>query len=61
MLTPRESQIVAGLVRGDRNKDIARDLGISPATVKNHVENVLHKLGVERRGQVAGALEGRGA
>jgi DNA-binding NarL/FixJ family response regulator len=54
-LTPRETQILMDLERGATNKEIARRLGISAATVKNHVHNVLEKLEVNRR-QDAGAL-----
>mmetsp|Transcript_587 Transcript_587/g.1651 ORF Transcript_587/g.1651 Transcript_587/m.1651 type:complete len:224 (-) Transcript_587:91-762(-) len=54
-LTPRETQILLDLERGATNKEIARHLGISAATVKNHVHNVLEKLDVTRR-QEAGAM-----
>ncbi|WP_166434024.1 response regulator transcription factor [Roseovarius spongiae] len=54
-LTPRETQILFNLERGATNKEIARRLGISPATVKNHVHRVLEKLEVRRR-QEAGAI-----
>lgn len=48
-LTSRETQILLGLERGVSNKEIARMLGISPATVKNHIHNLLAKLEVTRR------------
>lgn len=54
-LTPRETQILFDLERGVSNKEIARRLGISSATVKNHIHNLLAKLEVTRR-QEAGAL-----
>lgn len=54
-LTPRETQILFDLERGATNKEIARRLGISAATVKNHVHHLLEKLEVRRR-QDAGAL-----
>ena len=54
-LTPREMQILSDIERGATNKEIARRLGISAATVKNHVHHVLEKLEVHRR-QDAGAL-----
>ena len=46
MLTPREQDILRGLVRGHPNKTIAFDLGISPRTVEVHRANVMTKLGV---------------
>jgi DNA-binding NarL/FixJ family response regulator len=51
LLTPREMEILEMICRGASNKDIARDLGISYQTVKNHVTAVLHKLGVKDRTQ----------
>jgi len=52
-LTPREMQIVELLAVGLSNKDIARRLNIGVATAKSHVHNLLGKLRVQRRGQVA--------
>jgi DNA-binding NarL/FixJ family response regulator len=52
-LTPREMQIVELLAAGLSNKDIARRLNIGVATTKSHVHNLLGKLHVQRRGQVA--------
>lgn len=48
-LTARERQILDLVACGFTNKGIARELEIEPATVKNHVHNILHKLGVETR------------
>ena len=48
-LTRREREIVRLLGEGLSNQDIARRCHISLATVKNHVHNVLGKLGVHRR------------
>jgi DNA-binding NarL/FixJ family response regulator len=55
-LTPRESEIVQLIERGLSNKEIARHLTIQVATVKNHVHNILEKLGVRHRADVARAL-----
>jgi two-component system nitrate/nitrite response regulator NarL len=55
-LTPREREIAALLARGLTNKEIAAKLVIGPATVKNHVHNVLQKLNVHRRTQAAALL-----
>ena len=45
-LTPRERDVLEGLVRGHPNKTIAYDLGISPRTVEIHRANLMDKLGV---------------
>jgi two-component system, NarL family, nitrate/nitrite response regulator NarL len=57
-LTPREREIVALIDRGLSNKEIARELHIELATVKNHVHSVLDKLQVRRRGAAAAAIRG---
>jgi DNA-binding NarL/FixJ family response regulator len=48
-LTGRERQVLAFLVVGLTNKEIAQRLDVAVATVKNHVHNLLAKLGVHRR------------
>lgn len=55
-LTARETEVLSLLERGCGNKDIARQLGIEVATVKNHVHNILEKLRVHRRGEAAAHL-----
>jgi DNA-binding NarL/FixJ family response regulator len=52
-LTPREAQIVALIDRGLTNKEIATRLVVEVSTVKNHVHNLLEKLGVRTRGEAA--------
>jgi two-component system nitrate/nitrite response regulator NarL len=52
-LSRRELQIAHLLERGLTNKQIARELGIEAATVKNHVHNLCEKLEVHRRGEAA--------
>lgn len=52
-LSPREMDVVRGLAHGWGNGVIAASLHISPKTVKNHVGNILHKLGLENRIQAA--------
>ncbi|GAA0230166.1 response regulator [Castellaniella daejeonensis] len=52
-LTPREREIVQCLARGESNKLIARNLALSESTVKIHVQNILKKLGLSSRVQVA--------
>jgi DNA-binding NarL/FixJ family response regulator len=58
-LTAREQEVVALIDEGLSNKQIARRLYITLATVKNHVHNVLEKLHVERRGEAAAVLRSR--
>jgi two-component system, NarL family, nitrate/nitrite response regulator NarL len=55
-LTRRERQILEYLARGLSNKEIAREMRIGNATVKNHVHSVLEKLHVRRRGEAAARL-----
>jgi RNA polymerase sigma factor (sigma-70 family) len=60
-LTPREQQIMALVVSGRLNKQIAAELGISEITVKAHRGRVMRKMQVESLAQlvkVAAALEG---
>jgi DNA-binding NarL/FixJ family response regulator len=52
-LTAREMQISELVAAGLSNKEIARRLDIGLATTKSHVHNLLGKLRVHRRGQVA--------
>lgn len=52
-LSPRESQVLQCIAQGKSNKTIAGELGISEQTVKNHVSELLFKLGVESRTQLA--------
>ena len=46
VLTPRERDVLEGLVNGQSNKVVAYDLGISPRTVEIHRANLMAKLGV---------------
>jgi len=48
-LSPRELDILRGIVRGASNKEIARQHGIAETTVKIHVQHVLRKLDVSSR------------
>ena len=52
-LTRREREVVGLLARGSTNREIAEALVISERTVENHVSNVLGKLGLQTRAQVA--------
>ena len=59
-LTKREAQVLALIVKGNSNLDIATALGISEATVKSHVNSLLAKLGVTDRTQAATTALQRG-
>jgi DNA-binding NarL/FixJ family response regulator len=52
-LTPRERRVLDLVVEGLTNAEIGRRLGIREKTVRNHVTNVLAKLGFTRRTQAA--------
>lgn len=52
-LTPREQQVLALLARGMSNRAIAEELVISPKTAEIHVSNILSKLSLSSRAQVA--------
>lgn len=49
VLTGREIELVRSLARGLRNKEIARELGISEGTVKVHLHNIYQKLNLDGR------------
>lgn len=51
-LTSRELEIVELVNEGLSNKEISRRLRIETCTAKNHIQNIMQKLGVHRRGQV---------
>jgi DNA-binding NarL/FixJ family response regulator len=53
ILTAREEEVVQLIIVGASNKEIARLLDISVATVKSHVHNLLGKLGLTGRGKLA--------
>ena len=57
-LTRREHEIVSLMTRGLANKEIARELRIQNATVKNHIHSILSKLQLRRRGEVAARMRG---
>jgi DNA-binding CsgD family transcriptional regulator len=52
-LTIAERRVLNLVSRAKTNKEIAADLGISPATVKRHLENVLRKLHLKNRVEAA--------
>jgi DNA-binding NarL/FixJ family response regulator len=52
-LTPREQQVLRHMGYGLSNDEIARSLGISVETVKEHVHNILQKMTMKDRTQAA--------
>jgi DNA-binding NarL/FixJ family response regulator len=62
-LTPREREVAALVARGLTNREIAAELVIAERTADTHVSNLLGKLGMKTRSQIAAwAVEqGRGA
>ncbi len=52
-LTERELEVLKLVAMGASNKGVAQELGISEATVKSHVSNMLSKLGLKSRTQAA--------
>jgi DNA-binding NarL/FixJ family response regulator len=46
-------EVLTRLVRGISNKQIARELGVTPRTVGSHVEHIYAKIGVSTRGAAA--------
>lgn len=52
-LTPREHEILALIAQGASNREIAQTLYISEKTVKNHITNLLGRLGLRDRTQAA--------
>jgi DNA-binding NarL/FixJ family response regulator len=59
-LSTREVQVLELIVQGLANKQIAYALNIAEHTVKNHVKNILSKLGAQDRTQAATAAIQRG-
>jgi DNA-binding NarL/FixJ family response regulator len=48
-LTPREREVLALLVQGKQNKEIAAELVIAERTVKFHISSIFGKLGASNR------------
>ncbi|HUG98580.1 MAG TPA: helix-turn-helix transcriptional regulator [Gammaproteobacteria bacterium] len=60
LLTPREAEVLAWIGAGKTNREISQLLFISPFTVRQHVENIFQKLGVQTRAAAVAALTGLG-
>lgn len=52
-LTPRECEVVLEVRKGHSNQVIAETMGISILTVKAHLSNIMRKVGVVNRTQIA--------
>ncbi|MFP4239073.1 MAG: response regulator transcription factor [Rhodosalinus sp.] len=53
LLTPRQREVLGALADGSSNKEIARQMHVSEATVKIHVREIMRKLAVSNRVQAA--------
>lgn len=58
-LTPRQVDVLTMMMRGFPNKRIASELSISEPTVKEHIGNILKKIGVSSRVEAITLLHGR--
>ncbi|RST56500.1 response regulator transcription factor [Variovorax sp. MHTC-1] len=52
LLTPRESEILSALGRGESSKQIARELGLSVRTVEAHRQSIKRRLGIEGQAEL---------
>jgi DNA-binding CsgD family transcriptional regulator len=59
MLTERERGVALQFAKGSTHKEVAKVLGISPATVRNHINTVYKKLGVSTKEELTLQLVGR--
>ena len=50
-ITIREREILLHLAQGKTNKEISKDLFLSPSTVRNHISNIFTKLKISNRSQ----------
>jgi two-component system, NarL family, nitrate/nitrite response regulator NarL len=60
VLSPRERQILELIAAGELAPEIARHLGLSPATVRTHLQHLYEKLGVSDRAAAVAAAMRRG-
>jgi len=52
-LTPRETEVLLYLARGDSKKEIARTMSLSTKTIENHTSNLMNKLDIHDRVELA--------
>lgn len=60
-MTPREREVIALIAEGLSNKEIAARLHVATHTVKSHVRNIMEKLALHTRLQIAAYAYGDGA
>jgi RNA polymerase sigma factor (sigma-70 family) len=56
-LTVKERQVMQLVAEGKSNKQIARDLNVTPETIKSHMKSIFAKLKVDNRAQAAVMLQ----
>lgn len=59
-LTPRERELIRLIARGLTDKDIARELNLSPTTVRTYNSALYEKLSIQRRGQMRALADALG-
>ncbi len=59
-LTDRETEVLIGVARGERSKEIAARLGITERTVKAHLASIYNKFGVDSRAAAIAVASQRG-
>ena len=59
-LTPREREVARLVIAGTTNAEAARILFLSPKTVERHLSNVMSKVGVRNRTELASLLSSEG-
>src|SRR5512135_3404493 len=59
-LTDREQEVLSGVARGERSKEIAARLGITERTVKAHLASIYNKFGVDSRAAAIAVASQRG-
>ena len=50
-ITNREKEVLTHLAKGKTNKEISRELTLSPSTIRNHISNIFTKLRITNRSQ----------
>ena len=61
LLTPREREVAQALTTGKTHKLVARQLGVSPSTIRNQTQSIYKKMGVDSRAGLARLMTEHGA